>query len=504
MCRSTNIRYHSCLRRAQGCHAVEYRMSVPPISSRSDLIDELRQFVDDDYIIADPETQKPFECDGLPLYRQMPMLVVLPTTTEQVQQIMRVCNARQIPVVARGAGTGLSAGATPAADGILLSLARLDKILAIDPHARTARVQPGVRNLAISEAASEFGLFYAPDPSSQIACSIGGNVAENSGGVHCLKYGLTVHNVLSIELVDTTGERLTLGGQSLDAAGFDLVPLITGSEGMLGIVTEITVKLLPLPEIAKVVMAGFDSVQRAADAVGRIIAEGIIPAGLEMMDGLAIRAAEDFAHAGYPRDAKALLLCEVDGTREEADEHSARVEQLFAELGATSTRVSRNEAERMLLWKGRKSAFPAVGRISADYYCMDGTIPRGRLGHVLAEIERMSARYGLRVANVFHAGDGNLHPLILFDANDPGEVAKAEEFGGKILELCVAVGGCITGEHGVGLEKLRQMPTQFGATEMLQFHAIKDAFDADARLNPGKGVPVLKLCQEYRSLELRG
>jgi glycolate oxidase len=431
----------------------------------------------------------------------MPMLVVLPENVEQVQQVMRICCELEVPVIARGAGTGLCAGAMPSAGAVILSLAKFDKIIGIDPLARTARVQPGVRNLAISEAAAEHGLFYGPDPSSQIACSIGGNVAENSGGVHCLKYGLTVHNVLSVELIDVSGERIVLGGDGLDAAGFDLMALITGSEGMLGVVTQVTVKLLPLPERAQVIMAAFDTVQQAGDAVGGVIAAGIIPAGLEMMDAYAIQAAEAFAHAGYPIDAKALLLCEIDGMREEADEHCAAIDAMFREFGATSTRISQDEAERALLWKGRKSAFPAVGRISPDYYCMDGTIPRGQLAYVLGEIQRMSEEFGLRVANVFHAGDGNLHPLILFDSQRPGDFEKTETFGGKILELCVAAGGCITGEHGVGIEKLRQMPVQFSGAELIQFHGIKAAFDPDGRLNPGKGIPLLKQCQEYRALQ---
>jgi glycolate oxidase len=468
---------------------------------RQDLHDKLTQLVDPDFVIADAETQRPYECDGLTMYRELPLIVVVPETVDQVQRILRLCHDADVPVIARGAGTGLSAGARPSEDALVLSLARFNEIIEIDAAARTARVQPGVRNLAISEAAAPHGLFYGPDPSSQIACSIGGNVAENSGGVHCLKYGLTVHNVLRAEVIDVTGERMIFGCEGLDAAGFDLMALLTGSEGMLGIVTEVTVRLLPIPEGARVVMAAFDSVQLAGDAVSAVIAAGIIPAGLEMMDGYAIRAAEDFAHAGYPRDAEALLLCEVDGTVEEVEAHSARIERMFVDLGAMSTRTSRDEAERALLWKGRKSAFPAVGRISPDYYCMDGTIPRGKLAHVLTEIKRMSDGYGLRVANVFHAGDGNLHPLILFDANASGEFEKAEELGGKILELCVDVGGCITGEHGVGVEKLRQMPAQFRPDELLQFHAIKDAFDARGALNPGKGIPLLKYCQEYRSIE---
>jgi glycolate oxidase len=391
----------------------------------------------------------------------------------------------------------------PHPEGILLGLSKLNKIIEIDPIAQTATVQPGVTNLAISEAAKQHGLYYAPDPSSQIACSIGGNVAENSGGVHCLKYGLTVHNLLSLELLTVEGDRLTVGSQGLDSPGYDLMALLTGSEGLLAVVTEVTVRLLPSPELAQVVMAGFDTVNAAGDAVGAVIAAGIIPAGLEMMDRLAIQAADDFAQAGYPRDAEAVLLCEVDGTREEVAEHVAKIEGLFRELGASSLKVSQNEAERALLWKGRKSAFPAVGRLAPDYLCMDGTIPRGQVSFVLNEISRLSQEYELRVANVFHAGDGNLHPLILYDAGDPRQVRKAEEFGRKILELSVQVGGCITGEHGVGLEKLRQMPSQFSTTELLQFEEIKHAFDPALTLNPGKGVPILKRCQEYRALPAR-
>jgi glycolate oxidase len=449
------------------------------------------------------ESQRPFECDALTLYRELPLLVALPATAGQVQDVLRICHQLNVPVVARGSGTGLCAGAMPHPEGVLLSLSKLDRILDIDTLARTARVQPGVSNLSISDAAARHGLYYAPDPSSQIACSIGGNVAENAGGVHCLKYGLTVHNVLSLELVTVEGECLTVGGQGLDSPGYDLMALLTGSEGLLGVVTEVTVRLLPCPEVARVVMAGFDTVNAAGDAVAAVIAAGIIPAGLEMMDRLAIQAADDFAQAGYPRDAEAVLLCEVDGTREEVAEHAAKVESLFMELGASSLKVSQNETERALLWKGRKSAFPAVGRLAPDYLCMDGTIPRGQVSFVLNEISRLSQEYELRVANVFHAGDGNLHPLILYDASDPREVHKAEEFGRRILELSVQVGGCITGEHGVGLEKLRQMPSQFSTAELLQFEEIKHAFDPALNLNPGKGIPILKRCQEYRALPAR-
>ena len=469
--------------------------------TKTELAEQLRAFIDPEFVITDDETLKPYECDGLAMYREMPMLVVLQETVQQVQRVMRICHEQGVPVVARGAGTGLCAGAMPHKEGVVLSLAKFNRILEIDPLARTARLQPGVRNLAISEEAAHFGLYYGPDPSSQIACTIGGNVAENSGGVHCLKYGLTVHNLLSVEIVTAEGDRVTVGSDGLDSCGMDLLALLTGSEGLLGVVTEVKVKLLPKPEVAQVIMAGFDSVEKAGDAVGGVIAHGIIPGGLEMMDGHAIIAADDFCQAGYPRDAKALLLCEVDGTEEEVHEHIAEAEAVFRKLGATSIRTSSSEAERALLWKGRKSAFPAVGRISPDYYCMDGTIPRRHLAKVLLEMESMSERFGLRVANVFHAGDGNLHPLILFDANVPGEFESAEAFGSAILSLCVEVGGCITGEHGVGVEKIRQMAVQFNDEELQQFHDVKAAFDPTGILNPGKGVPTLRFCQEYRSIE---
>ena len=469
--------------------------------SKSALAEQFRAFIDPDFVITDDETLRPYECDGLAMYREMPMLVVLPETVEQVQRVMRICHEHGVPVVARGAGTGLCAGAMPHKEGVVLSLAKFNRILNIDPVGRTARLQPGVRNLAISEEAAQYGLYYGPDPSSQIACTIGGNVAENSGGVHCLKYGLTVHNILSVEMITAEGDRVTVGSDGLDSCGMDLLALLTGSEGLLGVVTEVKVKLLPKPEVAQVIMAGFDSIEKAGDAVGGVISHGIIPGGLEMMDGHAIIAADDFCGAGYPRDAKALLLCEVDGTKEEVHEHIAEAEALFRKLGATSIRTSQSEEERALLWKGRKSAFPAVGRISPDYYCMDGTIPRRHLARVLLEMEKMSEEFGLRVANVFPAGDGNLHPLILFDANVPGEFDKAEAFGSAILELCVEVGGCITGEHGVGVEKIRQMAVQFNDEELQQFHEVKAAFDATGILNPGKGVPTLKFCQEYRSIE---
>jgi glycolate oxidase len=466
-------------------------------ASRLALVSALRAFLPDTAILSAPEDTRPYECDGLSAYRQVPWLVLLPSTVEQVQRIMRLCHARHIPVVARGAGTGLSGGALPHAQGVLLSLAKFTAILGIDPANRTARVQPGVRNLAISQAAAVHGLYYAPDPSSQIACTIGGNVAENSGGVHCLKYGLTVHNILKLDIVTMDGERLTLGSDALDAPGYDLLALMTGSEGMLGIIVEVSVKLLPLPEQAQVVLAAFDDVIKAGAAVGAIIAAGIIPAGLEMMDRLAIHAAEDFVHAGYPLDAEAILLCEVDGMRAEVAEHIAHIQGLMQQCGATEVRVARDEQERLTLWKGRKAAFPAVGRLAPDYYCMDGTIPRKRLPEVLLRMRTLSQDYGLPVANVFHAGDGNLHPLILYDANKPGELRRTEEFGGRILELCVEVGGTITGEHGVGMEKINQMCVQFNTDELRQFHAIKHAFDPLGLLNPGKAVPSLHRCAEF-------
>ncbi|MBK1646563.1 FAD-binding oxidoreductase [Thiocapsa imhoffii] len=469
-------------------------------ATRADLVRELRAFLPADAVLEQHEEVQPYECDGLSAYRQLPLLVVLPRTVEDVQRIMRLCHARQVPVVARGAGTGLSGGALPRGDGVLLSLARFTRILELDPVARTARVEPGVRNLAISEAASVHGLYYAPDPSSQIACTIGGNVAENSGGVHCLKYGLTVHNVLAVTVVTVTGELVTLGSAALDSAGYDLLALYIGSEGMLGVTVEVTVKLLPVPERAQAILAVYDDVEKAGQAVGDIIAAGIIPAGLEMMDGPAIQAAEDFVHAGYPTDAAAILICEIDGTLQEVSEEIALVRERLLQSGATEVRISRDDAERMRFWKGRKAAFPAVGRISPDYYCMDGTIPRRALPEVLRRTAELSREYGLRVANVFHAGDGNMHPLILFDANQPGELERTEELGGRILELCVEVGGTITGEHGVGIEKINQMCVQFSPEELRQFHAIKSAFDPHGLLNPGKGIPTPKRCSEYRQL----
>jgi glycolate oxidase len=450
-------------------------------------------------ILWQEEDTRPFECDGLSAFRELPMVVALPDTEDQVRAILRTCRDLKVPVVARGAGTGLSGGALPHAAGVLLSLAKFKRILALDPAARTARVQPGVRNLAISEAAAPYGLYYAPDPSSQIACSIGGNVAENSGGVHCLKYGLTVHNVLRVRACTIDGEVVEFGNPGLDAAGYDLLALITGSEGLLAVITEITVKLLPKPECAQVLLAAFDSVHKAGSAVANIIAAGIIPAGLEMVDRQMANAVEPFVHAGYPLDATAILLCESDGGVAEVAAEIARMREVMEQSGATEIRVSQSEDERLRLWAGRKAAFPAIGRISPDYYCMDGTIPRKRLAEVLDGIGKMEQKYKLRCANVFHAGDGNLHPLIMYDANVPGELARTERFGAEILELCVKLGGTITGEHGVGVEKINQMCVQFGSDELDSFNAVKLAFDAPGLLNPGKMVPTLARCAEYNA-----
>jgi len=472
--------------------------------SLDQLIADLRRTQPDLSILESEEERRPYECDGLSAYRQLPGVVVLPDSISQAQSILKLCSRHDVPVVARGAGTGLSGGALPQYDGVLLSLAKFNRILEIDPSNRTATVQPGVRNLAISEAASSFGLYYAPDPSSQIACSIGGNVAENAGGVHCLKYGLTVHNVLGLKFLTIEGEMIEVGGKVLDSPGYDLLALMTGSEGLLGVIVEITVKLLPRPERAQVVLAAFDDIEKAGSAVASVIAAGIIPGGLEMMDNAAIRAAEDFVHAGYPVDAAAILLCELDGTNEEVSTGIAHVRTLMMDCGATDVRTAADDAERLRMWAGRKAAFPAVGRIAPDYYCMDGTIPRKHLATVLRRIRELSDEYGLPVANVFHAGDGNLHPLILYDANKPGELERTEEFGGRILELCVEVGGTITGEHGVGMEKINQMCVQFGKLELNQFHAIKDAFDPEGLLNPGKAVPTLHRCAEFGRMHVHG
>ena len=466
------------------------------------LVQMLSTLLDDDSILYKTEDTRPYECDGLSAYRQLPLVVLLPKTIDEIQAIVKLCAEHAVPVIARGAGTGLSGGALPRDDAVLLSLARLDQILNIDVEHCLATIQPGVRNLAISEAAAPFGLYYAPDPSSQIACSIGGNVAENSGGVHCLKYGLTVHNITQLKIITIDGELLTIGNHAFDSPGYDVLAVLTGSEGMLGIIVEITVKLLPIPQRAQVLLAAFDDVEKAGHAVGQIIAEGIIPAGLEMMDNPAIRAAEDFVHAGYPVDAAAILLCELDGTNEEVSEQLMYVSKLMKSCGATLVKTAKDEIERQQFWKGRKAAFPAVGRIAPDYYCMDGTIPRRQLPWVLKRIAEMSADYQLPVANVFHAGDGNLHPLILYDANVPGELKKTEAFGGEILKLCIEAGGTITGEHGVGMEKIDQMCIQFNEDELQQFHRLKAAFDPLGLLNPGKAVPTLHRCAEFGAMHV--
>ena len=461
------------------------------------IIHELSRTLPKGNVLTGEENTRPFECDGLSVYRQKPLAVVLPQSVEQIKQVLKICKAYNTPVVTRGAGTGLSGGAMPLEESVVLGLSKLNKIKFIDEKKRLAVLEPGVRNIAISEAVAEFGLYYAPDPSSQIACTIGGNVAENSGGVHCLKYGLTVHNVEAIKMLTIDGEELILSRQD---EGLGLLALMNGSEGLLGIVTEITVKLTPIPELARVVMAGFDSVRDCANAVADIIKAGIIPAGLEMMDSFAIEAAEGFANVGYPLEAQALLLCELDGTKAQVQAELDCVLKVLS--GASTLKVSQSEAERLNLWKGRKSAFPAVGRLSPDYYCMDGTIPRRHLADMLEKINELSQKYQLRVANVFHAGDGNLHPLILYDANVAGELEKTEEFGTEILKLSVDMGGTITGEHGVGVEKLNAMCHQFNAKELEIFHKIKQAFDENELLNPGKAVPELHRCAELGAMHV--
>ncbi|WP_423222088.1 FAD-linked oxidase C-terminal domain-containing protein [Ideonella lacteola] len=449
------------------------------------------------------EDTTPYECDGLTAYRQRPLAVALPETEAQVSAVLRTCAALKVPVVARGAGTGLSGGAMPHPMGVTLGLAKFNRILKLDKLSRTAVVQCGVRNLAISEAAASLGLYYAPDPSSQIACTIGGNVAENSGGVHCLKYGLTLHNVMKVRGFTIEGEPVEFGGDALDAPGLDLLPLIVGSEGLLAVITEVTVKLTPKPTLARCIMASFEDIRRAGDAVAAIIAAGIIPAGLEMMDKPMTAAVEDFVHAGYDLSAAAILLCESDGTPEEVEEEIGRMSQVLSGCGATRLEVSANEAQRLKFWSGRKNAFPASGRISPDYMCMDSTIPRKRLADILMAIAEMETKYGLRCCNVFHAGDGNLHPLILFDANDPGQLHRAELFGADILETSVAMGGTVTGEHGVGVEKLNSMCVQFSPDEIAQMQALKSAFDPDELLNPGKLLPTLQRCAEYGKMHVR-
>lgn len=467
-----------------------------------EFINECKKLIGSENVIDQPELLRVYECDALLALRHQPELVVLPESIAQVQAIVKLCARDQVALVPRGAGTGLAGGAMPVENGIVLGLSKMQKIIAIDAVNRTARVQPGVRNLAISEAARAYGLYYAPDPSSQIACTIGGNLAENSGGVHCLKYGLTVHNVLQIKLVTLTGELLTLGGSGLDAPGYDLLALLIGSEGLLGIVVEATLRLLPIQPCTQVLMASFDSIAHAGNAVAAIIAGGLIPAGLELMDNAAIRVTEAFVHANYPVEAAAILLCELDGLNEQVASDVAKAHALLNAHGAVEIRLATDPQERKLLWAGRKAAFPAVGRIAADYYCMDGTIPRKHLARVLTQISEFADELGLQVVNVFHAGDGNLHPLILYDARNAGEYAKAERLGAQILELCVEVGGTITGEHGVGIEKLNQMCIQFSTAELQQFARLKSAFDPAQLSNPGKAIPTLHRCAELGRLHV--
>ena len=468
---------------------------APPDKAR--LLRELVTIMPVHAVLSTVEQLAPYECDGLAVYRNLPLAVVLPETEAQVAAVLKACRNLNVPVVARGAGTGLSGGAMPHDQGIVLSLAKLNRILSVDPLARTARVQPGVRNLAISEAAAPYGLYFAPDPSSQIACTIGGNVAENSGGVHCLKYGLTVHNLMAVRAYTIDGELLEIGGDSLDAPGYDLLALVTGSEGLLAVTTEVTVRLLPTPKTARAILAAFDRIEAAGQAVADVIAAGIIPAGMEIMDRATIHAAEQYVHAGYPLDAEAILIVESDGTATEVDDEIEKINAVLERAGASQLRVSRTEQERYKFWSGRKAAFPAIGRITPDYYCIDGTVPRKRLAEVLRGIREMETKYGLRCANVFHAGDGNLHPLIMFDASKPGEIERTEAFAAEILELSVQVGGTITGEHGVGVEKINQMCAQFEAPELAMFRGVKGAFDEAGLLNPGKAIPTLRRCAEY-------
>ena len=471
---------------------------------QTEVVQALLQHLPAHALLWHSEDTTPYECDGLTAYRQRPLVVALPETTAQVQAVLQACHRLGVPVVARGAGTGLSGGALPHAMGVTLSLAKFNQILSMDPVSRTARVQCGVRNLAISEAAAPYGLYYAPDPSSQIACTIGGNVAENSGGVHCLKYGLTVHNVLQVRGFTAEGNEVTFGSEALDAPGYDLLAAVIGSEGMLAVATEVTVKLVPKPLLARCIMASFDDIRKAGDAVAAVIAAGIIPAGLEMMDKPMTAAVEDFVHAGYDLTAEAILLCESDGTPEEVEEEIGRMSAVLQAAGATALTVSTSEAERLRFWSGRKNAFPASGRISPDYMCMDSTIPRRRLADILLAIQDMEKKYGLRCANVFHAGDGNLHPLILFDANDADQLHRCEQFGAEIMETSVAMGGTITGEHGVGVEKLGTMCVQFTAEELAQMSSVKHAFDPQGLLNPGKVIPTLNRCAEYGKMLVRG
>ncbi len=470
--------------------------------SLASLTERFHRVLPEDAVLAKKEQLYPYECDALTAYRQLPRLALLPSNIEQIKAIVDICRELKLPIVARGAGTSLSGGALPHSEGVLLNLAKLNKIIEIDPNNRTARVEPGVRNLAISEAAKPYGLYYAPDPSSQIACTIGGNIAENSGGVHCLKYGLTVHNVLALKVLTIDGEILELGGKCFDSPGFDLLSLITGSEGMLCITLEATVKLLPYPHKRNVLLAAFDQIQKASNAVAGIISNGVIPAGLEMMDHLTIQATEQYCNPGYPLNAAAILICELDGFEEELNSQVKFVQKIFSEHQAFEVRLAKDEQEAEKLWMGRKASFPALGKLTPDYYCMDGTIPRKHLAQVLEIITTLSKKYDLRVANVFHAGDGNLHPVILYDANKQGELESAEKLGGEILELCVEVGGTITGEHGVGVEKLNQMCVQFNEAELNTFYAIKAAFDMNELLNPGKAIPTLHRCAEFGAMHV--
>ena len=473
------------------------------LAKRDTLVAGLRRIISDpEGVIDDKNDLRAFECDGLSAYRQLPMIAVLPSTVSEIAEILKYCKAEGVNVVPRGAGTSLSGGALPLADGVLLGLGKFNKILEVDYDNRCVVAQPGVTNLAITDAVKADGFYYAPDPSSQIACSIGGNVAENSGGVHCLKYGLTTHNVLGIEMVTMDGEIIRLGGKHLDAEGYDLLGVMTGSEGLLGVITEVTVRILRSPEHISAQLIGFPSSEQAGDCVGKIIGAGIIPAGMEMMDRYAIQAAEEFCHAGYPLDVEALLIVELDGPEVEIAHYQEQIDKIAKDCGATVSRISTSEAERMSFWAGRKAAFPAIGRLSPDYMCMDGTIPRGKLPLVLARMNELSKHYGLRVANVFHAGDGNLHPLIMFDANNPGELEKCEAFGADILKLCVEVGGVLTGEHGVGIEKRDLMGEMFSEDDLKQQQRLKCAFDPDGRLNPGKVFPVLHRCAELGKMHV--
>lgn len=468
---------------------------------KKDLLQAFYEFLPVHCVLSDVEELRPYECDALSSFKAMPMIVVLPETIEQIQFVLKTCSKFSVPVVARGAGTGLSGGALPNSQGVTLGLSKFNQIIDIDVDNFTARVQPGVKNISISQAAKPFGLYYAPDPSSQIACSIGGNVAENAGGVHCLKYGLTFHNILEVKMITMDGELVTLGGSAIDTPGYDLLALMIGSEGMLGVIVEVLVKLLPIPNQQTLIMASFNRLSQAGDAVAAIISAGVIPAGLEMMNKLAIEAAEAFANVGYPLDAEAILLCELDGCDVEIEEQLKTVKAVMDSYHG-SYQVAQTEQERLQLWQGRKAAFPAVGRMSSDYLVMDGTIPRKEIATVLERIDQLSEQYQLPVANVFHAGDGNLHPLILFDANVSGELEKAQQFGGDILMLCVEVGGSITGEHGVGTEKIDHMCVQFNDDELEHMHAVKESFDPYSLLNPGKAVPTLHRCAEFGAMHV--